>query len=745
MTLALLVFLILAAFWKVAFLRGALYYHDITTYSVPLRHFYGRAIREGRLPLWTTHLYGGFPIFADGQAGPLYPPNLALFPWMPTWIALNLSTVGHMVGLALFTYVFLRRMASRTGALVGALVMTFNAFVIEHNIHTNFLNQLTWLPLLLWVADHGFEGGDARWFVGGALIVACQVLAGNQQVAMYSALVVSGYAATLVFGRGRGFVWGLRRLACGMALMYGLGAALAAIQVLPTFELLSNSVRASGLSPKFASRGSWAPGLFPTYFFPAAFGSRMHATAWLSSRSLPACEITPYAGIVALVLAAHGAVHARGRRPTYFLGVGLFAVLLTLGSYSLLWRPVQFIPLLKGFRVPARWSALASLAIAVLAAQGLDALCHDRERRASLWPAAAVALAAGMALALVLWCYGVTGIFRPVPPDADAVACRLMREVRADLAVRLLLLAGGIAVTALAIQFRAWGWLCACAFSVLVVLDGWSFAAGRIPTISPEYWTAPSHAVPLLRKHQGVHRMRQWRIPDQVLFAFKWPGWAEDNSIHYHGLEALCPNLPLMYGINAAYGDLPLTLKRWAASSARSDLVRGRLAPFYLVLTSESLPAGEWRQLKRGVVKLFAAKQAPPRTWVVHQIACTSHFDRARDATRAWVKDPLRQAVVEMPSGHPAPTVKDATGPEEAEIVHYEAEEMTVRARASAPGLLVVTDPYYPGWHAWVDGRPADIFPTNVLFRGVFVDAGEHTVRFRYQPASVVSQKSLDI
>jgi hypothetical protein len=56
--------------------------------------------------------------------------------------------------------------------------------------------------------------------------------------------------------------------------------------------------------------------------------------------------------------------------------------------------------------------------------------------------------------------------------------------------------------------------------------------------------------------------------------------------------------------------------------------------------------------------------------------------------------------------------------------------------RAAAAALLVLTDAYYPGWRAWVDGRPAAIYPTNILFRGVFVGAGGHVVEFRYQPAS---------
>jgi uncharacterized membrane protein YfhO len=48
----------------------------------------------------------------------------------------------------------------------------------------------------------------------------------------------------------------------------------------------------------------------------------------------------------------------------------------------------------------------------------------------------------------------------------------------------------------------------------------------------------------------------------------------------------------------------------------------------------------------------------------------------------------------------------------------------------------VIADTYYPGWNAWIDDTPTKLFPTDLLFRGVYVPAGEHLVELRYQPAS---------
>jgi len=80
---------------------------------------------------------------------------------------------------------------------------------------------------------------------------------------------------------------------------------------------------------------------------------------------------------------------------------------------------------------------------------------------------------------------------------------------------------------------------------------------------------------------------------------------------------------------------------------------------------------------------------------------------------------------------HTTATVSDT-----AELVSYRAEEVVVRTRSQQQALLVLSDTAYPGWQATVDGTPAAIYTTNVLFRGVLVPAGEHVVRFTYQPAS---------
>ncbi len=80
----------------------------------------------------------------------------------------------------------------------------------------------------------------------------------------------------------------------------------------------------------------------------------------------------------------------------------------------------------------------------------------------------------------------------------------------------------------------------------------------------------------------------------------------------------------------------------------------------------------------------------------------------------------------------------EAASPSEfhpADIRRYEPNRVEVEVRG-APGFLVLTDVWYPGWTATVDGKPVDIYRANHAFRAVAVPAGTHTVVFHFEPAS---------
>ncbi len=129
--------------------------------------------------------------------------------------------------------------------------------------------------------------------------------------------------------------------------------------------------------------------------------------------------------------------------------------------------------------------------------------------------------------------------------------------------------------------------------------------------------------------------------------------------------------------------------------------------------------------------RLYRVDGALPRAFVVGDQQVASGATAAFDAVTSASFDPRSVAVTEE-------RVDGLSGGRggSARIERYEPERVTVRARSDGPGLLVLSDNWYPGWKAKVDGEPVDIERVDYLLRGVPIGSGSHTVEFSYEPLS---------
>src|SRR4030067_1440290 len=91
-----IVLVVAAYFWRLFFPEPKLFYtveiigSDIWNVYYPLKDFLSQSLKGGQLPFWSKDLGMGLPVFAEGQVGVLFLPNLLLFSFLPTWLAWNL-------------------------------------------------------------------------------------------------------------------------------------------------------------------------------------------------------------------------------------------------------------------------------------------------------------------------------------------------------------------------------------------------------------------------------------------------------------------------------------------------------------------------------------------------------------------------------------------------------------------------------------------------------------------------------
>jgi uncharacterized membrane protein YfhO len=78
----------------------------------------------------------------------------------------------------------------------------------------------------------------------------------------------------------------------------------------------------------------------------------------------------------------------------------------------------------------------------------------------------------------------------------------------------------------------------------------------------------------------------------------------------------------------------------------------------------------------------------------------------------------------------------EVEGDDQVFITRHTPSVVEIQANLAGDGFLVLTDTYYPGWQVYVDGQPRTMFRAYHFARSVFVEGGQHTVRFVYRPIS---------
>ncbi|HYE13711.1 MAG TPA: hypothetical protein VD968_04635, partial [Pyrinomonadaceae bacterium] len=486
--------------------RGRLFLSpdDGVIFNIPLRSAAARIAAEGYLPLWNPYLFGGMPLHGAAQAGLLFPLNW-FFLFFDAPAATNLMMLSTYALAALGAYLFARRAGSGLlGSVLTSLVYQWCGFLVAQVGHTNIVQTAALLPWVLWAVEgYGATGRRGRAVTLSAL-VALQVFAGHQQTLAYSLLLAAAYA--LVMWRAaparKWYLWSLIFLAAGLVL--------AAVQILPTYELMRNSLRAK-TSFDFFSSFSLPPRFLLTFLAPYVLGGgdgRLFLAPYVSEPFYG--EYIGYVGLGALMLAAVALPLRRDARAKFWWAVAVVALALALGRNwpFKLYGVIYYTPVLGLFRVPARHMMEVDFALAVLAGRGLTALAsaENRKRAARL----ALAVGAGVTLLTLL----VVTVGRPA-------AFRLSREAPVTLmrAPELFLPVALAALSAWALwRFASRASRATAVLLVAVVaLDlclwgqssGWRVAS---PTRKSELWSTPEE-VEFLRGRAPREPFRILTVP----------------------------------------------------------------------------------------------------------------------------------------------------------------------------------------------------------------------------------------
>lgn len=702
----------------VVFVTDDVFTSDVFNGELPGRVLIGQLIRQGEVPLWTSHLCSGIPL-TGGAADPI---GLAAFSLPSPAAALDLFLIVLLLVAAHGAYGLARRCgADRPGAVLAGLAFAGSGYIACQLKHLGIVSTVVWLPVGLGLIDRALAPSQAPHILSASihegpgvaptrarravvlaafgLVFAEQVLSGFPQSAYICGLVYGSFALfRACTNRERlGRVPLSLVVLGGLALATVIGAAAGAIVLLPLSELGSMSDRSHALGWEWSTWLAYWPRNALTFVMPYINGDISDNTYQGPSLFW---EDYGYVGATPFLLAVYGAAR-EWRRPLV-----AFAILMTLVAYLIVLGPAtpvfalvyMLVPGMKLFRFPTRFLIVVELGLAVLGGIGLTRLGRDLDR----------------------W-------FSKLAPNVP----------------RLIVLA-----------------LC-----LGTVLDLFVHQPRQNPMVSARAWLAPPQSVEFVRTDTPQPRTFTPQHRDLHRLAFSMAhGWA--NLTPYFQLrDVLQPNT------GGGFWNMPSAdcysgiAPRWYVDvwgdHNRDGLVVSQLANVYLpgptlqirpalanVLRTYgvshllSVFAVEGAELPLvsydGVAYIYRVDGAAR----VRFVRAARHVKSEQEAAARLLDitfDPDREILLHEAPTTVGPTVGEVGGGSgivtaaHAVITREDSRQLVIEADAPEDGFLLVADTFYPGWIATLDGRPVPVYRANLSVRAVQLPKGAHDVRFVYQ------------
>lgn len=755
-TVAIAALVVVAAlfFRRVLFGGQVFFSRDIAPFFYPMKAYLVDSIRSGRLPLWNPWVLNGEPFFATLQPGALYPGSLLLYV-LPFSYAFGLLLVLHYPMAGVGFYFLLRRWGrSRAAAVLGGVAFMLGGYLVSIGNFYNNIQTVAWIPWIWLAWDRYVETGTPGRFVTFVLATVCAFLGGEPQMLAIGLVVVVLHG--LVVERSRPGRLGAARQLGWLAVAGLLALGLSAVQLLPFMELVHHSIRNTDLSLSFAARGSVGFRTLVHLLVPPAVSTGQYG---FSARFVLTPEVpwlvSVYPGVLVLGFAAQGVARPPSRRWLwYWGGLALAGLLLTLGPatpvFPFLFR---WIPPLRLVRYPEKFYLLTALALPTFAARGLDSV-----RRSEAGGSGPVLAALGV-LSLL---YAALWVLLHERPTLFAAACGgalrgaqmcthpgVAQRFYGGLLLRVLLLA--LAGGGLVLGWRLRRVTPRLALPLLLVLTAVDLvvAHDRVnPTVGRGIYERRPWAATVLDRvatDRQAYRYRGSTTSATMGSALMVPGALQLTNM-YVEFQAMGPDLGQLYHHPSQDGIQGVELKSVVSTIAfalhnppdvRTRLLRAMNVRYYVdpTPTADSMPG--LRPLANAgdlPLRMYTVEDPVPRAYLVSRYRVQANPVTAFGRVLGPDFDLHGEAVL-ADSVSKAP---DAGATGQVTTARYGSQVVRLQTRASGRMLLVLTDRYFPGWIATVDGRRTVVHRANGFFRAVEVPAGTHEIVFRYRPRALI-------
>ncbi|MFH1752164.1 MAG: YfhO family protein [archaeon] len=667
---------------------------------------------ENFFPLWLNNVFFGYPIIGNFAAGYYYPLNLLFVLFEPAYfysyfILFEIFLAGS------FMYLFLRKLnLDNYSSLLGAMAFMFSGKMVAHLFagHVSVINTLIWIPLSFLALELLIEKKNLKFALLFGVIIGVQILAGFFQLFFYNLFFLFLYFVFRLYSQRKTLNKNkLTKVIAFTVIALIIGLAIGSIQLLPSMQLGEQSSRFAGEGFTVVSASQLSlnyPNLIQV-ILPNFFGSPVdNSFVWSGSYYW---TITFYAGILILLLALTSLLFKRNFHKNFFAFTAVFSILFSLGINFFLF-PVLFylIPGFDLFRIPPRMLFFFVFSLAVLAAFGANVLFSKktaqetvRLKKFSLIISVLSVLSFVVLLVTVFFRDFIISFgekfaeqaYNASMPNFQPLTFWLAKVplVYSHLLQDVLILFLTLTVFCLILMSVLKGKLIVKGVSLKKVL----FAAVFLELIVFSLPFIQSKPVAEIYASDKVIEFLQadesiFRVYDNCR-SLESSGCYSQAKYSFYGIE-------LANGYDPAHlqnADLVLSNVSQEKSKEFNDLQVSELGFMNVkyVLSREPISNSNLELVLDSEVKVYENKLVKPRAFIV-----------------------LFESEKIVP----------------ANITHYSANKIELKVEITEPGSLVLTDSYFPGWKATVNGTEVEVEQVFTAFRGITLQPGSYEIVFLF-------------
>ena len=668
------------------------------------------------VPLWNPYAFSGMPLMANYQSAVFSPLNILYFilPFIQAW---SISVLLQPLLAGIFMYLCLRSFKiSKEGSLIGSIAFMFCGFITTWMAYETLGYAILFLPLSIFSIQKYYLTKKTWPLVLLSVTIPLSFFSGHFQISFYflSATVLFAVFKAIDTKNLKDFFLVLLYIFCGLFISL--------LQVLPSIELYLQSLR-SGIFEKLEAIPF---GYLPTFIAPDFLGNPVTRNDWFGHYA----EWNAYIGILPLMLAFFAVLRNRTRQVWFFIILSLISVLFSFST--------PFLNLIVYLKIPvistsaaSRIIVLFSLSASVLAGFGFDFFIKDLKDKNKKYVFYWVSFF--MLVFLLLW--GVV-IFKLIIP-ADKI---LIARQNLILPTLMFGITVASAIVAFFIKHKKFNGILflSVVFIFVVSFDLLRFANKWMP-FDPQNLVYPNVLITKelnnLSGYERVYGLGQEATNYYRLSAVEGydavyiKRYGEFIASLYHGdlteSARSVVSLP-KYGL-----DTPVAINLLGIKYVVNKKSDGRASwnfPYWLYA-----PGTFTQVYEDSAYQIFQNNSVFPRAFLTGGYKVEQNPQKILNTMFSPQFDLQKEVVLEQNINRNL----DASASGSAKIVSYKPESVTIDTSSTGNTLLFLSDTYYPGWEALVDGAKTPVYRADYTFRAVYVPKGVHTVEFLYNPLSL--------